>query len=391
MSRFYFTNKNLIKISVTLVTVIFFNSLSAQTAYIFNTAGASGNFGPTQSQLDSSYTLTNLNGLVKSNAGIQTWTVPVSGFYRIEATGAQGGGQAPAKLGGKGASMQGDFNFNSGTVLKILVGQQGSFATACYGGGGGSFVADMFNSPLIIAGGGGGAGGVMGGNGVDASTGINGTSGVAGGAGGINGNGGTAINTNGGSGGGFFSDGNGTFYMPQCSTSVGSSFINGGRGGQFDFWLPGGFGGGGSGWDGNGNGGGGGGYSGGGTSGTSFSAGGGAGSYNSGTNQLNMAGANTGNGQVVITALMSTAIAQPNNTNYTINLYPNPNNGNFIIELPNEKNTTITVRNILGEVILSQKAGFINSIQLADINSGLYHLSVSVNGAVVCTKSFIKE
>lgn len=365
------------------------NLLNAQNTYNFKTAGATGNLGPSQSQLDSVYASSNLFG-VKTADGIQTWTVPVTGLYRIEVKGAQGGGQAPTKFGGKGASMRGDFNLTAGTVLNILVGQEGSSGFGCYGGGGGSFVTDNLNTPLIVAGGGGGAGGLLGGNGVDASTGLNGTAGATGGNGGTNGNGGNAVFTNGGSGAGFYTDGTGTFYIPQCSTAVGSAFINGGKGGQFDFWLPGGFGGGGSGWDGNGNGGGGGGYSGGGTSGTSFGAGGGGGSYNNGSNQINFSGANTGDGAVIITPLLSTGISYLNN-NTQINLYPNPNNGNFIVELPEDKNALITVRNVLGQTILSQKAGIINTMNLGEINNGVYHLTVSIDGADVCNKAFVKE
>lgn len=375
----------------TLVIILLFslNALKAQNIYNFKTAGGKGNFGPTQVQLDSTYALTNLFG-IRSESGIQTWTVPVTGVYRIEVKGAQGGSEPPVKFGGKGVSMRGDFNLNAGTVLKILVGQQGSSGYGCYGGGGGSFVVDTANTPLIIAGGGGGAGGLSGGNGIDASTGLNGTAGAAGGAGGINGNGGNAINTNAGSGGGFYTDGTGSFYIPECSASAGKAFVKGGTGGQYDFWLPGGFGGGGSGWDGNGNGGGGGGYSGGGTSGTSFAAGGGAGSYNSGSNQLNTSGANTGDGQVIITQIITTDIAEINNS-YNINLYPNPNNGSFTVQLPTEKNAVITIRNLLGQVIVTKTASFMNAFELNEINSGVYHVSVSINGTVVCNKPFVKQ
>jgi hypothetical protein len=283
---------------------------SAQLTYSFTTAGATGNFGPDQTEIDSAYGVTNLNNQVVSTNGIQTWTVPFTGKYLIEAMGAQGGGLPPTKFGGKGASMKGEFFFTAGTILKILVGQRGSSASNCYGGGGGSFVSTLTNSALIVAGGGGGAGGLGGGNGANASVGTSGTSGLAGGTGGQNGNGGNAVNTNGGSGAGFFTDGTGIFYMPECSVSVGQAFVNGGLGGQFDSWEPGGFGGGGSGFSGNGNGGGGGGYSGGGTSGSSYLGGGGGGSFNSGTNQANTPGVGTGDGIVIFTLLFRADIVQ---------------------------------------------------------------------------------
>lgn len=376
-------------LTIVVFGAFYLNPFNAQNIYTFKTAGASGNLGPAQSQIDSAYASSNLFG-VKSVNGIQFWTVPATGIYRIEVKGAQGGGQAPTKFGGKGASMQGDFNLTAGTVLKILVGQEGSSGFGCYGGGGGSFVSDTLNNPLIIAGGGGGAGGLMGGNGIDASVGINGTAGAVGGAGGLNGNGGYAVNTNGGSGGGFYSDGNGTFYIPQCSTAVGSSFVNGGKGGQFDFWLPGGFGGGGSGWDGNGNGGGGGGYSGGGTSGTSYSPGGGGGSYNIGSNQINTTGANSGNGKIIITEVISTGLSHEN-INRKINLYPNPNNGIFVFDLSDYTGTDIIIRNSLGEIISSKKAAAANTFDLHEINPGMYHATVSVNGTIIGTKTFVKE
>ncbi len=379
-------SRSILKNAIIVTALFSVNLLNAQSAYKFSTAGATGNIGPTQTQLDSSYASSNLFGKVESNYGIQTFTVPVSGLYHIEARGAQGGGDGTTKFGGKGVSMQGDFNFAAGTVLKILVGHQGSSGSGCYGGGGGSFVTDILNTPLIIAGGGGGAGGVMGGNGIDASTGLNGTAGVAGGSGGTNGSGGTAINTNAGSGGGFYSDGTGSFYMPQCSTNVGKSFLNGCEGGQFDFWLPGGFGGGGSGWDGNGNGGGGGGYSGGGTSGSSFSAGGGAGSYNSGTNQLNIAGANTGDGQIIITEITTTGITALNN-NYQINLYPNPFTNKITVITNGEERATLQIVNALGAVVHSEK--MVNSkteIDLSEQASGIYFVKI---GSV--TRRVVKE
>lgn len=375
--------------ALTVIAVLLINLLNAQNSYHFKSAGATGNFGPTQAQLDSVYASSNLFG-TRSEGGIQTFTVPVTGLYRIEALGAQGGSEPPYKYGGKGVSMRGDFNFTAGTVLKILVGQQGSSSYGCYGGGGGSFVTDSLNTPLIIAGGGGGAGGLSGGNGIDASVGLNGTAGAAGGSGGINGHGGNAINTNAGSGGGFYSDGTGSFYIPQCSSNAGLSFLNGGAGGQFDFWMPGGFGGGGSGWDGNGNGGGGGGYSGGGTSGSSYAAGGGGGSFNSGANQMNTAGVNSGDGQVIITQLLTTGIAE-NGFGFEMNLYPNPNNGNFTVTLPNEKDALITIRNVLGQLVFEKEAGQLNRIELNDVANGVYQLTISVNGTRVCNKPFVKQ
>ena len=121
---------------------------------------------------------------------IQTWTVPTTGTYTIDAYGAQGG-SGTTYTGGLGARIKGDVALTAGAVLKILVGQQGG-TNASYkagGGGGGTFVTTSTNTPLIIAGGGGGGGGnsspANGQSGLTGTSGGTGSTGVyAGGAGG---------------------------------------------------------------------------------------------------------------------------------------------------------------------------------------------------------------
>ena len=116
------------------------NLSKAQQSYTFTSCGATASLGPTQLQVNNAYLSTNLSGQVISNNGIQTWTVPTSGLYRIAAHGAQGGGAD----GGKGAIIEGDFNLTAGDVLRIVVGQQGITLTSepnSCGGGGGATVA----------------------------------------------------------------------------------------------------------------------------------------------------------------------------------------------------------------------------------------------------------
>jgi hypothetical protein len=302
--------QNFLKICFTFA---FFSFASAET-YTFTNAGATGQNGPTQTQITSSYSGSNLAGNVTINTqGIQEWTVPFSGEYEIEAKGASGGSSSSnSRLGGKGASIKGTFSLIQNSTLKILVGQQGMEGTHSnkdYGGGGGSFVIQSpYNnngSILIIAGGGGGAAGSLSTSGdlmgSDAATSAGGTSGVGsnGGSGGSNGAGGQVSTGNAGSGGGFLSNGNGNIANAQ-----GKGFVNGGVGGQNQTASGiGGFGGGGGGWHYGGHGGGGGGYSGGGTGGSGYYGGGGGGSFNAGTNQSNSSGINTGNGVVTITLI----------------------------------------------------------------------------------------
>jgi len=301
---------------ITIFTGALFWQVSAQTAYSFTTGGALGQFGPSQAQLDAAYSGTNLQGAVTSTGGIQTWTVPTTGMYSIEATGGQGYGP----FGGRGAKIKGDFLLNAGDVLKILVGQEaGVYSLPQYdhqfGGGGGSFVTDNSNNPLVIAGGGGGNHGTSFVASCDGQITGNGAAGIAGSTtsnGGTAGQGGLAASSADG-GGGLLGDGAGT--------AGGEAFINGGNGGADEGVGGFGCGGGTSSWN-NYRCGGGGGYSGGGASnnaGACCPTGGGGGSYNVGTNPEAIAGFQIGDGTVVITPLTSPA---PNNAGANVFITP---------------------------------------------------------------------
>jgi hypothetical protein len=314
------TFKKWLSLSLLLCSLI----INAQT-FSFTPAGASGRFGPTQTQINAAYLSTNLNNSVVSNNGIQTFTIPSTGLYRIQALGAKGG-NGYVVTGGSGAKMQGDFYLTAGQVLKILVGQTGLNGT-CGGGGGGSFVTYTNNVPLCIAGAGGGGaylnmysfGGSfgVGSIGLSGLNGVNGNYSITAGLGGLSGNGGTTVAINytpgvGSAGGGLLTNGaNGSITI-----GGGMAFVNGGNGGAgasstVGIGGDGGFGGGGGAdWSNSTGSGGAGGYSGGGA-GVHFGWGGAGGSINHGANQVNVAGFNGGPGLVTITNLLSgVAIAQ---------------------------------------------------------------------------------
>lgn len=301
------------------------------TNFLFTNANTSGNLGPNISRATSFYTgnsfysgntwISDTNYYNVTN-GIQTWTVPATGTYRIIAKGAQG---APytASAGGVGAVIQGDFSLTKGEKINIVVGQTARPPAARAGrngsGGGGTFVVKAnISTPstadiLVIAGGGGGCGTAFlpNANASITTSGRNSTGGSYIGLGGTNGNGGgqnTGATVNGG-GGGF--SGNGA--ANSVTEAGGRAYRFGANGGVVNAtYAPegGGFGGGGA--PGNGDNNrmaGGGGYSGGGasdavgTTATSTLAGGGGGSYNNGTNQVNLtdSSGNFGNGSVIVT------------------------------------------------------------------------------------------
>lgn len=126
---------------------------------MFSNLNATGRYGPTS--LGSYYAGKDHDRQVALSSGIQQWTVPHTGDYRIEAIGAAGGYDQrinSPQYRGRGARMIGTFRLNKGEVIQVLVGQEGGINKRSYssGGGGGTFVVRGANTPLIIAGGGGG-------------------------------------------------------------------------------------------------------------------------------------------------------------------------------------------------------------------------------------------
>ncbi len=239
------------------------------------------------------------------SGGIQYWTVPADGTYRIEAQGARGG---YPRGGGYGAQMRGDFSLTEGEQIRMVIGQTGQTTGHPWGGtqgsgGGGTYVTrtphNSNGSILVVAGGGGAGVGAPWSNqgGDNANTGTSGNNG--GSSGGSSGNGGNS--GNGGAGAGFFGDG--ATPSGTSSSQRARSYTRGSRGGRGpNSWggnnAWGGFGGGG----GSGlAGGGAGGYSGGG--GGTWSSqlrGGGGGSRNNGSNQSNTQSNRGGTGRVTV-------------------------------------------------------------------------------------------
>ena len=277
-------------------------SLYDFSSHTFTNCGAVGRYGPTLANCTSEYSNTEWASSTEyfnNTDGIQEWTVPKSGSYKIKAYGAD----AVNKTGGRGAIIEGTFFLIAGEVIKILSGQRSdpyNSSNAC--GAGGSFVVrkpyNTNDSILVIAGGGGG--GLYGGGGDDK----HGQSGNNGGKASSGPDGGTA-----GSAGGTYWGVAGAGFFGSATAWGGmgiapKSFIEGGVGGEttrFTNDFQAGFGGGGE--HGNSHGGGGGGYSGGAGSNGYPYIGGGGGSYNSGTNQSYYVGSShgwVGQGKVII-------------------------------------------------------------------------------------------
>ncbi len=312
----------------------FVEGLYAFNTFTFTNGTATGANGPSRANLlaaynTSTYPWLNDTQYFNETGGIQEWTVPSNGTYRIEAQGARGG-DGNNGSGGAGARIITDIDLSINDKLRILVGQhggdRGSGSNLTGAGGGGTFVTKYVatlsstqqSDIIVIAGGGGGSGSASGGGpgqtsnaGQDGLGALSGLGGINGGGGGgarsgTAGNGATTGSNGtscsfGSGGGGFFSRGgyNCSGAAPLVS---GNAFTQGGAGGPADTTkagVDGGFGGGaGVGHRAPG----GGGYSGGGGDGGE-TGGGGGGSYWSGTLVSSTAGYNSGNGLVTITRL----------------------------------------------------------------------------------------
>ena len=244
---------------------------------------------------------------------IQSYIVPVTGSYVIEASGAQGGnGRGP---GGKGARLRGIFDLKEGEVIQIVVGLEGKSGSSspdpAGGGGGGSFVwkgvkpLPLPSMPMLAAGGGGGG---PGNNGVIT---MNTEGGIA--LSGLCGYGGSTdfvdFHYSGGGGAGWRSNGAMGSSPTHCN---GGSRWTGGHSADYagHHGGTGGFGGGGGGSVVGYGSGGGGGYSGGDGGSEHGPGGGGGGSYNGGTDQTNFPGIQTGDGCVSIALIVIAACSR---------------------------------------------------------------------------------
>lgn len=108
-NNFTFLKTKGMQIMLLCVSFLFWAANARSQSYTFTTCGATGINGPTQAQATTAYGSTNLAGSVTVTAGIQNWSVPVGGLYKIEVYGAKGYGP----YAGRGAYMSGEFTFNA--------------------------------------------------------------------------------------------------------------------------------------------------------------------------------------------------------------------------------------------------------------------------------------
>ena len=90
------------------------------------------------------------------------------------------------------------------------------------------------------------------------------------------------------------------------------------------------------------------------------------------------------NVQKIVSAQNS--ISQISNLNTSISVYPNPNNGNFIIDTKTEVHCIMY--DVNGVEVLNQKVTGKTNIETYNLSSGVYNLSIISNESIINKKVF---
>ena len=79
----------------------------------------------------------------------------------------------------------------------------------------------------------------------------------------------------------------------------------------------------------------------------------------------------------------TSGISQVSNNVSQIYIYPNPNNGNFIIEPNSTDKQTLQVFDVNGKLVLTQSINGTTNIDASNLAEGVYNLSLqNANGVV---------
>ncbi len=73
---------------------------------------------------------------------------------------------------------------------------------------------------------------------------------------------------------------------------------------------------------------------------------------------------------------VSTAGIEQYNENNRANIYPNPNNGSFVIETNGDTKQTMQLYDVNGKLVLSQTVNGKTTIDASALNEGVYNLSI---------------
>jgi len=85
----------------------------------------------------------------------------------------------------------------------------------------------------------------------------------------------------------------------------------------------------------------------------------------------------------MVTNVAAAGIEQYANSNEQINIYPNPNNGSFVIEPNSATKQTVQVYDVNGKLVLSQTINGKTTVDAGSLNEGVYNISLLSNEGVV--------
>ena len=101
-----------------------------------------------------------------------------------------------------------------------------------------------------------------------------------------------------------------------------------------------------------------------------------------------------GNSAVISQSVSTCAGLKTNSiSNSNLNLYPNPNNGSFKLEIENlSVNSKVEIYNNLGQLVFASQLNENNTeINISNLNNGLYTVKLIGNNNIISTQKMIKE
>ncbi len=89
----------------------------------------------------------------------------------------------------------------------------------------------------------------------------------------------------------------------------------------------------------------------------------------------------------------STVGIETQNSNSEVSIFPNPNNGEFTVQVPENKLYDISVYNVLGEKILDERQihSSQKTIELNNAKSGVYLVHITIDNKTISRKIIINK
>ena len=87
--------------------------------------------------------------------------------------------------------------------------------------------------------------------------------------------------------------------------------------------------------------------------------------------------------QLNVVCYTASGIEQITSNKEQVNIYPNPNNGSFVIEPSNSTKQIIQLYDVNGKLVLSQTINGKTTIDASSLNEGVYNISIISNDGVV--------